>query len=245
MPSPRLLAELLGTLLRRCAIVLGQLLTRLHTIALLYQQTMQFFGSVRVTWQNEVVTNLYSSVVTISNPTIHDFSDLKIKVYTADCRFLTESTIIEGTSFVLKWTDEYSQSLRTLSNEQPSDHQRWLYSQNREYLVPVFNRGQRIVIRLLTTSTNGIQQPSVWIDTQHKGIRVQFIPITQQIHGVPVRIALPIGLVAAIATLVLSSIFISEVWIAALLCLVVGLIAQSVGALIYRVTHYLKTILFS
>lgn len=40
------------------------------------------FGSIRVTWQNHDVTNLFSTRVTLENQTGKDFTNLKIKVYT-------------------------------------------------------------------------------------------------------------------------------------------------------------------
>ena len=71
---------------------------------------------------------------------------------------------------------------------------------------------------------------------------VQYRPVVPQIHGVPTRTAIAIGLLACVAVLVLSSIMLSEPWAAALVCLLVGLFAQSVGAFIYRGFSMLKSL---
>ena len=192
------------------------------------------FGSIQVTWQNHNVTNLFSSRVELENRTGKDLTDLKIKVFTTDTLMLGERTEITGTTHVLKFTPEFAQQLAVPAGATPTQQQFTLYNHNREYLVPVLNRGQRVVMTYLTTVPIAGQGPAVWLDMLHPGIRVQYRAVVPQIHGVPTRTAIAIGLLACVAVLVVSSIMLSEPWAAALVCLLVGLFAQSVGAFIYR-----------
>lgn len=78
------------------------------------------------------------------------------------------------------------------------------------------------------------------VDLLHPGAQIQFRPLMQQIHGVPIRMALPLGLFASLAVLLVVSFLLTEVWAAALITMVVGLIAQSIGAWIYHGIRFIK-----
>jgi hypothetical protein len=201
------------------------------------------FGSIQVIWQGHGVTNLYTSRVELHNKTDHDLVNLKVKVYTNDDTLVFgERTEIPGTTHVLKFTEEFSKVLKVPVGEKPSEQQFKTYNHTREYLVPVLNRGQRVVMTYLTTTPDGATGPSVWLDLLHPGVRVQYRIIVPQVHGVPLRIALTLGLIAAILAFTLSSFYLTEPWAAALVCLVVGLAAQSVGALVFRTARFFKSL---
>lgn len=200
------------------------------------------FGSIRVTWQNHNVTNLFSSRVVLENQTGKDFTNLKIKVYTGDTLLLGERTEISGTTYILRWSDEFQRELLVPQGGTPSEQQFNAYNHSREYIVPVLNRGQRAIMTYLTTVPNGSEGPAVWLDILHEGVRVQYRQAVPQIHGVPVRLALSIGLITCLVVLALSSFFISEAWAAAVICLVFGLFAQSIGAFVYRALRFFKSL---
>lgn len=200
------------------------------------------FGDVRVTWRGHDLTNLYSSVVTVYNGTSVDYTNLKLKVYTGKTLLLTERTEVSGTTHVLHWTPEYANSLLVPAGGVPNDQQVSTYRHSREYQVPVLNRGQRTVMHLLTTAPDPNEPPAIWVDLLHPGAQIQFRPLTQQIHGVPVKLALPLGLLVSLAALVAVSILLTEVWAAALIAMVIGLFAQSVGAWVYRGIRFVKQI---
>lgn len=192
------------------------------------------FGSVRVIWQGVDLTNLYSSVVTVENSTSTDFTNLKLKVYTGDTSLLNERTEIPGTTYTLKYTPDFAASIEVPTGATPTDAQFQIFRHNREYIVPVLNRGQRLVLHYLTTVPNSHSSPSVWVDLVHQGAQISFRPLLQEVHGVPIKIALPLGLLACLVVLVLSSVYVKQPWVAASIAMSFGLVAQSVGAVIYR-----------
>ena len=65
----------------------------------------------------------------------------------------------------------------------------------------------------------------------------------QQTSAESQRVAVAIGLAACVAVLALVSVYLSEPWAAALVCLLMGLFAQSVGAFLYRAFLFVKTLL--
>lgn len=198
------------------------------------------FGAVRVTWQGHDVTNLFTSTVTVHNTTQNDYENLKLTAYTADDTILlTQFTQVPGTSYILRFSAEFEAQLNIPDGQQPTEQQLETYRHRREYVVPVLNRGQTAVIRFLTTVPPGRNGPSVWVDMLHAGLRITYRPNIPHVHGVPLRYALWAGLVASVAALVFSGLFVANVWLAASLCLLVGLAAQLVGAHIYRFFRFL------
>ena len=200
------------------------------------------FGSVRVTWEGHELRNLYASTVVIENTTGSDHTNLKLKVYTGKTLLLNERSEIAGTTHIATWTDEYRQSLQ-VAGQAPTEAQVYAYRHTREYILSVFNRDQRVVLTYLTTVPDADEGPSVWADMLHPGVRVAFRPLAQQIFGVPVPLALPLGLVVCLAMLVAISVYVKQPWLAALLSLMSGLAVQSIGAGIYRALRFLKQVI--
>jgi len=201
------------------------------------------FGSVRITWQGYHLSNLYSSIVTIVNSTSTDYTNLKLKVYTGNTQLLNERTEISDTTYVLKWEEAFADSLRVPEGEQPTDQQLNIYRHTREYLLPVFNRGQRVVLHYLTTVPNGNEAPYVWVDLLHPSTKITFRPLQPEIHGVAVKSALPIGFISCLVLLVWIAVYVDQPWAAATIAMTAGLFAQSIGAAIYRVATILKRVL--
>lgn len=200
------------------------------------------FGSIRVSWQNHDVTNLFSTRITLENQTGKDFTNLKIKVYTGDTLLLGERTEIPGTTYTLKWTDEYQKQVYVLPASSPTEQQFYIYNHSREYAIPVLNRGQLAVMTYLTTVPNGNTGPGVWLDMLHEGAKVKYRQVVPQVHGVPIRLATSVGVVACLAVLVIASLTITEPWAAAAICVVFGLFAQSIGAFLYRGFRFIKAL---
>lgn len=94
----------------------------------------------------------------------------------------------------------------------------------------------------LTTVPGGTQAPGAWLDMLHEGAKVQYRQVVSQVHGVPVRLAVSVGIVACVAVLAVTRVIVSEPWAAATVCMVFCLFAQSVGAFIYRGLRFIKAI---
>jgi hypothetical protein len=167
---------------------------------------------------------------------------VRVKVYTGNTLLLNERSEISGTTYIPKLTEAYLEAIRVAPGEAPTDEQLQKYRHEREYVIPVFNRGQRVVFTYLTTVPIANEGPLVWVDMLHPGAKVLFRPTVQQIHGVPVRLAVPIGLLASLLAVVLVVAFVKLLWLAALICIMVGLMAQSIGAGLYWVFRFVKYI---
>jgi hypothetical protein len=143
----------------------------------------QIFGSVRVTWNNNPVRNLFHSTVELVNESFTDFENVTLTAYTSDTVLLSERTEVVGTTHIVKWSPEYLESLRVPTGQAPTPQQFELHGSRREYRIPTLNRGQ--VIRLyFLNSARGDGGPSIWLDVLHKGLRLRFRAPHNQIMGV-------------------------------------------------------------
>ena len=200
------------------------------------------FGSIQTTWQGNPVSNLYTSRVELTNNTSRDFSEVVLKVYTGETILLTERTEIIGTPRIVEWSPAFKQQMYVQPGGTPTQQQFDVYNRSREYKLPVFNRGQKIAMTYLTAIPPSASGPSVWVDIDHKGIKVEYIPPGPRIHGVPQKVAIGFGLAISAVTFIIFGMYSPDPLLTASACIFVGLFAQSIGALVYRVLKLLKAI---
>ncbi len=200
----------------------------------------EVFGRVCVTWKGNELPNLYASTVTLENSASVDYTNLELKVYTGrSTLLLNEWSVIADTTYIAQWTEGFRSSIR-VAGDTPTDAQFWAYYHTREYVLPVFNRGQRLVLSYLTTTLSAAEAPTVWLDMLHPGQKLVFRPMTTRIHGVPVRLALPVGVVACLVVLLAVGAYVRQPWLAGIICLASGLAVLPIGAGVYRVLRLLK-----
>lgn len=202
------------------------------------------FGNVRVQWKETPVRNLWVHTVELENSTTTDLADVDLHFHAESGTFiLSERAVVVGQPRPLDWSPIFAARME-LNGDKPSESQTREYFSNREYRVPVFNRSQRINVALLCTHANDDSPPNIDISTPSKGVRLKRLRspfvILKPIFGVPIPIATRRGLLCAVAAVVLCSLFIWKVWLAATLSVAVGLFAQVIGAAIYRAEKYLK-----
>ena len=198
----------------------------------------RIFGNVRVTWQGVELTNLYSSTVTIENHTPGHLENIRFKAITDKTLLLSQFTQIPGTAYIVKYSPEYEAVLHVSAGAEPSASQLETYRHDREYLIPVLNRGGKAVLKFLTTDPTA-SGPAVWLDLQHAGLRMVYRANEPMVHGVPVRYAVRVGLVAALATAVAVGVYVPNVWLSVALSMTVGLFAQLVGAGLFKAWRFL------
>ena len=221
-------------------------------------------GEVSVTVGGNRMQNLYMSSVWLVNRSMRDIEDLELKVLagTNDMRLMSEQTYVEGTIEFLKHTNEYEEIKGQLieaaaSSEKAKaagDHARatqieqdqansWrTWFTQRWYEVPVLARGQTIRFTYMTNVISNAD-PTIHISCQKAGVRVKYKQPYQPIWhlwGVPLVETGFSGIVigALVWLIVISSI--STLWLAALLCLVVGLLGNIPRAAIVKLYRWLR-----
>ena len=221
-------------------------------------------GEVSVTVGGNPMQNLYMSNVWLFNRSMRDVENLELKVFsgTNDMRLMSEQTHVEGTVEFLKHTGEYEEIKSQLMNAvagvkearaagddatatqvdqaQAANWQTWFTQ--RWYEVPVLARGQTIRFTYMTNVLSNAK-PAIFISCQKAGVRVKYKQPYQPIWhlwGVPLVEASFSGIViAALVWLVVIS-SISTLWLAALLCLVMGLLGNIPGAAIIKLYRWLR-----
>lgn len=203
------------------------------------------FGSVRVTWGNaQSMRNLYLVTLEVENTSSRDFENVGLKVYCAtNTQLLSERTSVVDSPYIVEWSPEFSASLAIPTGELPSEFQINTYRRTREYRMPVLNRGQFLHFSYLCTCPNDDNPPGVFLSAQLKSARLVLQSRRNLIHGIPVQIAIIYGLMISLMTVLICSYFLHSTRAVSIICVVVGLFAQSFGAAGYKVCKTLWNML--
>jgi len=201
------------------------------------------FGNVRITLDSVELQNLYFSEVILKNTTLKDFTNLKCKIYTGTTILLSQAVSIEKTTCVPDFSSEYKEKIFPHDGVTITDDQYSTYRHSREFLIPVMNRSQEFKARFLTTSSTN--NPEICMEILHPGVKLKYCPFQQHFFGVPIRLTLPIGLVLCFIIFVTSAFYIQTPWVGGLVCVIVGLFAQNIAAIIYLAFQKTCSILLS
>jgi hypothetical protein len=197
------------------------------------------FGSVRVTWNNTAIPNLYLSTVELVNESMKDYENITVRVYTRDAHLLSENTEIVGTTYSLNWTEDFFTKLQVVPGQAPLPEQIELHSKQRDYLIPVINRGQVIRFGYLNSAITP-NQPTIWLDILHKGIKLKFGVAHNKIYNVAQPTAALVGIIVGIVIIGIIITCNSSIWMAAILSFLYGLFAQIPGAFTVKLWRKVK-----
>lgn len=197
------------------------------------------FGRVEVRWNDNPIEHLFISTVTLKNESLNDYSNVVIQAYTTDTRLLTESTHIIGTPSNFRWTDSYADRLEVADGARPSDIQYDIYHGQREYLVPVLNRGQEVKISYLNAARSE-GMPHIWLSAAVKGVKVRFRVPREEVWGVPRPIAVVSGFFLGVILLLAAVPFLDITALYALPAVVFGVFVAFPGALLVKIYQRIR-----
>ena len=197
------------------------------------------YGSVKVTWNENPVANLYLSTVELINESMKDYESVSVRVYSNDAVLLTQRTEIVGTTHFLSFTEEYQTQIAVKEGNKPSDFQFNLFRRQRDFYVPVFNRGQKLKFQFLNAAISE-KQPNIWVDVLHKGIKCKFRIARNMVFGVQQPAAALVGTAVGIVAVILVAIFISNSQVTAILSFIIGLLVLIPGALTIRLLRKVR-----
>lgn len=202
------------------------------------------FGTVQITWNGAEVPNLYLSTVELRNESSKDLRDIRIKAYSNDTTLLSEFPHLIGTTQFIKYSPEYEEKIAVSPGTVPTQFQRDMHGQSREYVIPTLNRGQVIRFQYINISKSE-QQPTIWLEVVHPGVLLRFRPPQNQIFGVPQPLAALAGILLGILFTTLlyaysSYISLESHLIVAFGSLFFGFIAQIPGAYAIRAFRRLR-----
>lgn len=202
------------------------------------------FSNVKVEWNGNIVNNLYNTIIEIENTTSVDYKDIELKVWTNQNTFLlNEKSFMLSTTRIVEWSESFKSEILVPDGEQATDTQINIYRHERRYSIPIFNRGQKLQFSYLSTLLNDETNNYIWIEMIYPGLQLKQRFVTNKIHNVIVSDALFWGLFASLITAILSPLYIDNIWYIAILCTVVGLFAQSIGAYTYKFIIFFQDLL--
>ena len=158
------------------------------------------FGNVTVSWNGTQLPNLFISTIEMKNESLNDYENIIINACTADTNLLTEQTQLGGTPNILKWSDNFQELMHISEGQSHSPTQMEIYSGQREYLIPVLNRGQSVRLSFLN-SAKSTATPSIWLSVLQKGIRLKLRSPQTEHFGVAHPIAATVGVASGLVVI--------------------------------------------
>ena len=201
------------------------------------------FGNVAVTLNGNQVPNLYLSTVRLVNESLNDYENVTIRIYTSDTKLMTEQTRIEDSPYILEHSQKYSEQIHVENDQQPTPNQWAIYNGQREYMIPIFNRGQSVTITYLNSANSNDDHPHLWLAANKKGVKVKFKQPQNEAFGVQQNIAALTGLFIGLVIVVILLSISNNVWFIAFVSFFLGLIAQVPGAFTIKAIRRLREII--
>lgn len=197
------------------------------------------FGSVAVTWNGNATSNLYMSTIEMKNESLNDYENVVIRAYTSDTKLLTEQTQLLGSPSNLEWSEKYKKETHVNPGDKPTASQWTLYGGQREYIIPIFNRGQSVKISYLNSANNSTT-PSIWLSVAIKGVKLKFRGPQYQILGVPLGQAAFMGVLTGFVVWAALVFVATEPWIIATTAMLYGFVAQVPGAYLIKLLRRVR-----
>lgn len=191
------------------------------------------FGKVSAQWNGNEIPNLYISTIELKNESLNDYENVLITAYSSDTNLLSEQTQILDSPNILQWSDPFRSKLHVEPGSKPTPEQQAIYNGQREYVVPVLNRGQSIRLTFLNSAKQAAQ-PTIWLSASLKGVRVKFRVPQPLVFGVPRPQAALAGVMSGIVVTGFVAFSSSSTFVAGMFGLVFGLAAQLPGAYLVR-----------
>lgn len=186
------------------------------------------FGSIAVTFKGNTIPNLYLSTIEMKNESLNDYENVVVRAYTGNTKLMAEQTQLLETPYILEWSEKYKQQLHVEAGSNLTESQWVIYNGQREYVIPIFNRGQTIKISYLNSAKSS-SIPEIWLSVSQKGVKLKFRVPQNQIFGVHQGQATLVGMLIGIAVLIALILLVSEPWIIATSAMAYGFFVQIPG----------------
>lgn len=207
-----------------------------NTAQLGFSANDEHFGNIRIIWNDTNLSIVHFSRVEIQNTTGQDIENFIFNIYTRDDTImLVDAKYIQGSSNIFDWSPSFYQTISLKEGHEPVKHQVHAWHHNREYMVPVFNRSETLQVQILTT---GGDDGELFVDTRTKGVHTKLQGQVPKLHGVPVTITLPLGVILAILGTCMLVLADFNGWITAFISMLLGFFSQSIAAIFFKVLRW-------
>ncbi|MFY1869127.1 hypothetical protein ACOTEK_26405 [Achromobacter xylosoxidans] len=192
-------------------------------------------GTIEVRWAGQVLDRLFTSKIELINESYHDFTGLKVRINAGPHTLLhTQHCEISNSSLVIAYSPELQALLPRTPEETLTQEQYRHLLASREYVIPIFNRGQRATFLFLSTVLDNAPGPLVSLELVEAGATAVYRTSVKRIFGVPEKPATLLGL-ASVAVIYAGLVWVSPpVWAAGLLALLAGVFCRFLGAVVCR-----------
>ncbi|KQT34067.1 hypothetical protein [Methylophilus sp. Leaf414] len=199
------------------------------------------FGNVEIRWNDVPNRNLFISTIELKNESLIDYENIIINTYTNNTKLLTEATHVLDSPNILNLTQAYKDKITVPTGEEPSEAQKNIFHGQREYNLPVFNRGQVVKFEYLNSAVTE-EEPAIWLSATVKGVKVIFQPPQVIVFDVPRNKAAIYGAVIGLIALIPLTRYTNTAWIIGLIALIYGYFVIVPGAYFIKSVRKIRDI---
>lgn len=197
------------------------------------------FGKIEVLYNGVAVSNVAISTIVIENNSAKDLKDLPINITYNDGTIVRISQgAVRNSANELRFTPDFDQALTHLISLKPDSPEfselLSIVSKRRDYIVPVFNRGNSLSITLLVQGPQSGQAPDVNLNTDYLGVRLQKRPPAPVLLGVPLKQSVITGLIVGLIICLLISFAEIPNLATSIISYVVGAVATFIGIVVIK-----------
>lgn len=191
-----------------------------------------FGGEVKVTFKDKPVQGLYLTEVSITNTTIVDIDVINIALeYKNGEQIYGATAEVLGHPTPLTFSDEFQRKVDKLIesgnvNVETSPDYKYI-ARVREFKIPVLNRGEKVVLNVLTHSE---LLPHLFISCMHKGVCITEEKEALRLFTIPIQTASLFGLTFCAFLLLIFYSYIPSVGWASLIAFTSGSTCAIIGA---------------
>jgi len=197
-------------------------------------------GRVEVRYNDLPVQNLQFSNVEIENESSRDFTNVEIKLLYLDGTEILGQGQVAGMAQFIPWAGRYSAELEAAAAipEDQRDRATIVHAllARREYVIPVFNRGIKMILTHVVHAASA--SPIVQVACDHPGVRLCQRPQRPMIFGVVQAHSILFGMGAAVFATLITASLTRRTWVVALVAFLSSGFGQLWGAAIIRLKRW-------
>lgn len=188
-------------------------------------------GRVTVQFNGMPVNHLHHTRVEFTNDSSRDLKEVEVMLSFGSTGHVISSTgVVEGTLAIVPFDTDYLGLYANATQQQINTLNTYVV-----HRIPVLNRRQKSTFTMLV-ARDDTSSPQVTVSSNHLGMRTEFLPATPELFGVPVTLALLVGLPASLACALLVVRFQhhSHRYLTVAFAWLLGTVCMSIGAELVR-----------
>jgi len=198
-------------------------------------------GELEIRFNGEAISPLYVCELTLSNTSGIDLENVVFTVDVPNDVFILSSIPnVLGGMIYIPFTSEYIQRITSPDPQSPTQEAKHFFFHEKEYQIPLLNRGKTFILTLLCQAQN--TSPMISQTLKYKGVELRPAPLEPRVFGEsPKRILVFGGVVVVGGWAAILQFCTNPAW-ASVLSMVLGLSFLLIGAVVSKLWTFVVSL---